>query len=160
LVQTDAAINPGNSGGPLLDARGAVVGINTAVIPRANGLGFAIPAHTAAWVTAVLIRAGRIERPLLGISAQGVDLAPSIAAELGQPRAVRVHAVAQSSPASAARIKPADLLLAANDSPLYSVDDLQRVLVLSRGSEVTLRLRRDGQPLSLPVTPRLEPKAA
>jgi len=160
LVQTDAAINPGNSGGPLLDARGAVVGINTAVIPRANGLGFAIPAHTAAWVTAVLIRDGRIERPLLGISAQGVDLAPSIAAELGQPRAVRVHAVAQSSPASAARIKPADLLLAANDSPLYSVDDLQRVLVLSRGSEVTLRLRRDGQPLSLPVTPRLEPKAA
>jgi S1-C subfamily serine protease len=160
LVQTDAAINPGNSGGPLLDARGAVVGINTAVIPRANGLGFAIPAHTAAWVTAVLIRDGRIERPLLGIAAQGIDLAPKVAADVGQTRALRIHAVSQASPASAAQLKPADLLLSANDSPLYSVDDLQRVLVLSRGSEVTLRVRRDGQPLSLAVTPRLEPKAA
>ena len=160
LVQTDAAINPGNSGGPLLDARGAVVGINTAVIPRANGLGFAIPAHTAAWVTAVLIRDGRIERPLLGISAQGVDLAPRLAAEIGQARALRVHAVAHASPASAAKLKPADLLLTANDNPLHSVDDLQRVLVLSRGGEVALRLRRDGQPLSLSVVPQLRPKAA
>ena len=160
LVQTDAAINPGNSGGPLLDARGAVVGINTAVIPRANGLGFAIPAHTAAWVTAVLIRDGRIERPLLGISAQGVELGPKVAAEVGQTRALRVHAVSRASPASSAMLRAADLLLAANDTPLYSVDDLQRVLVLSRGSEVTLRVRRDGQPLSLSVTPRLEPKAA
>jgi S1-C subfamily serine protease len=160
LVQTDAAINPGNSGGPLLDARGAVVGINTAVIPRANGLGFAIPAHTAAWVTAVLIRDGRIDRPLLGISAQGIDLTPHLAAEIGQQRAVRVHGVASDSPASAADIKPADLLLAANDSPLYSVDDLQRVLVLSAGSEVSLRLRRDGQPRALSVTPQLKRKAA
>jgi serine protease Do len=160
LVQTDAAINPGNSGGPLLDARGVVVGINTAVIPRANGLGFAIPAHTAAWVTAVLIRDGRVERPLLGISAQGIDLAPSVAAEFGQARAVRVHEVASSSPASTANIKPADLLLAANDTTLSSVDDLQRVLVLSRGGEVTLRLRRDGQSLALSVTPQLRPKAA
>src|SRR6187551_1800247 len=109
LVQTDAAINPGNSGGPLLDARGAVVGINTAVIPRAHGLGFAIPAHTAAWVTAVLIRDGRIARPLLGIAAQGIDLTPRVAEEVGQQRAVRVHGVANGSPASAARIKPADL---------------------------------------------------
>jgi serine protease Do len=160
LVQTDAAINPGNSGGPLLDARGRVVGINTAVIPRANGLGFAIPAHTAAWVTAVLIRDGRIERPLLGIAAQGVDLTPRLAAEIGQQRAVRVHGVANDSPASAARIKPADLLLTANDSPLFSVDDLQRVLVLSRGSDITLRVQRDGQPLSLSVTPVSQRSAA
>jgi S1-C subfamily serine protease len=160
LVQTDAAINPGNSGGPLLDARGAVVGINTAVIPYASGLGFAIPAHTAAWVTAVLIRDGRIDRPLLGIAAQGIDLAPKIALELGQQRAVRVHAVAADSPASAARLKPADLLLGANDTPLYSVDDLQRVLVLSRGADVALRLVRDGQPLALSVRPELKAKAA
>lgn len=160
LVQTDAAINPGNSGGPLLDARGRVVGINTAVIPRAHGLGFAIPAHTAAWVTAVLIRDGRIERPLLGISAQGIDLAPKLAAEIGQTRAVRVHGVAQASPASAASIKPADLLLTANDSPLFGVDDLQRVLVLSGGGQVTLRVQRDGQPLALSVTPQLGKKAA
>jgi len=160
LVQTDAAINPGNSGGPLLDARGAVVGINTAVIPRANGLGFAIPAHTAAWVTAVLIRDGRVERPLLGISAQGIDLPSRLAEQVGQQRAVRVHGVANDSPASAARIRAADLLLSANDSPLYSVDDLQRVLVLSRGSELRLRVHRDGQASTLSVTPQLTRKAA
>ena len=160
LVQTDAAINPGNSGGPLLDARGAVVGINTAVIPRANGLGFAIPAHTAAWVAAVLIRDGKIERPLLGIAAQGVDLMPKVAEAVGQQRAVRVHAVAADSPASSARLQPADLLLAANDTALFSVDDLQRVLVLSRGADISLRLARDGQPLVLSVKPELKPKAA
>jgi S1-C subfamily serine protease len=160
LVQTDAAINPGNSGGPLLDARGAVVGINTAVIPRAHGLGFAIPAHTAAWVIAVLIRDGKVERPLLGIAAQGVDLTPSLASELGQPRAVRVYAVAADSPASAAQLKPADLLLGANQTALFSVDDLQRVLVLSRGAEVSLRLVRDGQSLSVVVTPEQNRKAA
>jgi S1-C subfamily serine protease len=160
LVQTDAAINPGNSGGPLLDARGSVVGINTAVIPYANGLGFAIPAHTAAWVTAVLIRDGRVERPLIGIAAQGIDLTAKVASELGQHRAVRVHAVAADSPASAARLKPADLLLGANETALFSVDDLQRVLVLSRGADVELKLVRDGQPLSLFVRPELKPKAA
>jgi len=160
LVQTDAAINPGNSGGPLLDAHGAVVGINTAVIPRAHGLGFAIPAHTAAWVTAVLIRDGQVERPRLGIAAQGVDLTAKTAEMLGQPRAVRVHAVAADSPASSARLKPADLLLSANDSALFSVDDLQRVLVLSRGREVSLRLARDGQPLLLSVKPELKRQAA
>jgi serine protease Do len=160
LVQTDAAINPGNSGGPLLDAHGAVVGINTAVIPRANGLGFAIPAHTAAWVAAVLIRDGQIERPLLGIAAQGVDLTPRVAGEVGQQRAVRVHAVAADSPASAAQLKPADLLLGANQTALYSVDDLQRVLVLSRGADVALRVVRDGQPLLVSIKPELKRKAA
>ncbi|HWZ91197.1 MAG TPA: trypsin-like peptidase domain-containing protein [Polyangiaceae bacterium] len=160
LVQTDAAINPGNSGGPLLDARGSVVGINTAVIPYANGLGFAIPAHTAAWVAAVLIRDGRVDRPLIGIAAQGVDLTPKLAEELRQHRALRVHSVALDSPASAAQLKPADLLLGANETALFSVDDLQRVLVLSRGADVTLRLVRDGQPLSLSVKPELKPKAA
>ncbi|HEY5377860.1 MAG TPA: trypsin-like peptidase domain-containing protein [Polyangiaceae bacterium] len=160
LVQTDAAINPGNSGGPLLDAHGAVVGLNTAVIPRANGLGFAIPAHTAAWVAAVLIRDGRVERPLLGIAAQGVDLMPKVAEEVGQQRAVRVHAVAADSPASAAQLKPADLLLGANQTALFSVDDLQRVLVLARGTDVALRVVRDGQPLLVSVRAELKHKAA
>jgi S1-C subfamily serine protease len=160
LVQTDAAINPGNSGGPLLDAHGAVVGINTAVIPRANGLGFAIPAHTATWVAAVLIRDGKVERPLLGIAASGVDLSPKVADAVGQARAVRVHSVATDSPASTARLVPADLLLSANDAPLFSVDDLQRVLVLSRGAPVSLRLARAGQPLVLSIRPELKRTAA
>ena len=83
-----------------------------------------------------------------------------MAEELGQQRAVRVHAVAADSPASAAPLKPADLLLAANQTALFSVDDLQRVLVLSRGADVALRIVRDGQPLLVSIKPELKRKAA
>ncbi|HKY36365.1 MAG TPA: trypsin-like peptidase domain-containing protein [Polyangiaceae bacterium] len=138
LVQTDAAINPGNSGGPLLDASGAVVGINTAVIPQARGLGFAIAAHTASWIAAVLMRQGRVERPLLGVAARGVDLLPSDAALAGQARAVRIHAVSQGSAAERAALVAGDLLLRANELPLFGVDDLKRALVLGQGRPVTL----------------------
>jgi len=140
LVQTDAAINPGNSGGPLLDARGSVVGINTAVIPYANGLGFAIPAHTAAWVAAVLIRDGPRGPPIARHRGAGRRFDAPARGRARPTPAVRVHAVAADSPASAVQLKPADLLLAANETALFSVDDLQRVLVLSGGAEVTLRL--------------------
>src|SRR5207244_10275816 len=67
LIQTDAAVNPGNSGGPLLDADGAVIGINTAVLPYARGIGFAVPARTASWVAAVLIQKGEVARPRIGV---------------------------------------------------------------------------------------------
>ncbi len=138
LVQTDAAINPGNSGGPLLDASGAVVGINTAVIPQARGLGFAIAAHTASWIAAVLMKRGRVERPLLGVAARGVDLLPLDAERTGQARAVRVHAVSQGSAAERAELCAGDLLLRANDVRLFGVDDLKRALVLGEGRAVTL----------------------
>jgi S1-C subfamily serine protease len=138
LVQTDAAINPGNSGGPLLDASGAVVGINTAVIPHARGLGFAIAAHTASWIAAVLMRRGRVERPLIGVAARGVDLLPADVGSTGQPRAVRIHAVSHGSPAERARLGAGDLLLRANDLPLFGVDDLKRALVLGDGEPVVL----------------------
>lgn len=138
LVQTDAAINPGNSGGPLLDASGAVVGINTAVIPHARGLGFAIAAHTASWIAAVLMRRGRVERPLIGVAARGVDLLPADAGSTGQARAVRIHAVSHGSPAERARLGAGDLLLRANDLPLFGVDDLKRALVLGDGEPVLL----------------------
>jgi S1-C subfamily serine protease len=141
LVQTDAAINPGNSGGPLLDATGAVVGINTAVIPQARGLGFAIAAHTASWIAAVLMRKGRVERPVIGVAARGVDLPLLDAAAVGQQRAVRVHGVSQGSPAERARIAVGDLLLRANDAPLFGVDDLKRALVLSEGKRIKLDIQ-------------------
>jgi S1-C subfamily serine protease len=155
LVQTDAAINPGNSGGPLLDASGAVVGINTAIIPQARGLGFAIAAHTASWVAAVLMRRGRIERPLLGVAARGVDLSPTEAQRVGQPRAVRIHAVTQGSPAERSGLRPGDLLLRAGPAPLYGVDDLKRALVLSDGAAVVLDVqgKRDRRMLEIAPDP-------
>ncbi len=145
LVQTDAAINPGNSGGPLLDASGAVVGINTAVIPFARGMGFAVPAHTANWVVALLMKQGHIERPQLGIAARGVDLMPSEALSAGQARAVRVFEIASGSAADQAGLSAGDHLLTANAQELGSVDDLSRVLVFADGGEVELSLLRRGR---------------
>jgi S1-C subfamily serine protease len=153
LVQTDAAINPGNSGGPLLDASGAVVGINTAVIPHARGLGFAIAAHTASWIAAVLMRRGRVERPLLGVAARGVDLVAGDAERLGQARAVRLHAVSDGSAAARAGLVAGDLLLRANELPLFGVDDLKRALVLGEGSAVTLDVFGKQSRRSLVVAP-------
>jgi serine protease Do len=153
LVQTDAAINPGNSGGPLLDATGAVVGINTAVIPQARGLGFAIAAHTASWVAAVLMRRGRVERPLLGVAARGVDLLPSDVDRAGQARAVRIHAVSQGSPAARVGLVAGDLLLRANEAQLFGVDDLKRALVLGDGEPVRLEVQGKSARRSLSVAP-------
>jgi S1-C subfamily serine protease len=153
LVQTDAAINPGNSGGPLLDASGAVVGINTAVIPQARGLGFAIAAHTASWVAAVLMRRGRVERPLLGVAARGVDLSPREAERLGQARAVRLHAVSDGSPAARVGLLAGDLLLRERDAPLYGVDDLKRALVLGEGRPLLLDVQTKRERRTLRVAP-------
>lgn len=153
LVQTDAAINPGNSGGPLLDASGAVVGINTAVIPHARGLGFAIAAHSASWIAAVLMRRGRVARPLLGVAARGVDLRPVDVGSTGQARAVRIHSVSQGSPAERAQLGAGDLLLRANDAPLFGVDDLKRALVLSDGHAVVLDVQNQRGRRSFSIKP-------
>src|SRR5262249_36110324 len=105
LIQTDAAINPGNSGGPLIDVEGAVVGVNTAIVPFAKGLGFAVPAYTANWVAAVLIQKGKVHRPLMGIAAHAIDLPPKRVAEFAQPRAVTVAHVAKGTPAEQAGLR-------------------------------------------------------
>ncbi|HYO67490.1 MAG TPA: trypsin-like peptidase domain-containing protein, partial [Archangium sp.] len=89
LLQTDAAINPGNSGGPLLNMRGQVVGLNTLVLPYAQGIGFAVSATTAAWVASLLIQRGKVDRRFLGIAATAINLPPEQAQDTGQPRAVR-----------------------------------------------------------------------
>jgi serine protease Do len=158
LVQTDAAINPGNSGGPLLDASGAVAGINTAIIPFARGIGFAVPAYTASWVAALLMKEGHIERPALGVAARGVDLPPREALEHGQPRAVRLFEVAANSPADAAGLRAGDLLLSAGGLPLASVDDLCRAMVFSKGEALELRVLRDGAVSVRSARPAVRPR--
>lgn len=160
LVQTDAAINPGSSGGPLLDATGVAVGITTAVIPMARGLGFAIPAHTASWVVAILLRNGRIDRPLLGVAAHGFELDAAQASTFGQRRAVLVLEVARGEPAERAGLKEHDIVLSANGMPVASVDDLVRTMVLGGGGELTLAIARGDKQLTLAVTPRPAREAA
>jgi S1-C subfamily serine protease len=154
LVQTDAAVNPGNSGGPLLDTSGAVVGITTAMLPWAHGMAFAVPSHTASWVASVLIRHGEVRRPYLGIAARGEDLEPALAAELARVRGVRVLRVEAGAPAVAGGVREGDLLLRANGSDVLTLDDLQRVMVLSSEPALELEVLRGHERHRLSLRPR------
>ncbi len=160
LIQTDAAINPGNSGGPLLDPDGSVLGINTAIIPWAQGIGFAIPAPTASWVAGVLIHEGEVRRPFLGIAARSEELQGALSRSTGRTRAVRVLGVSGDGPAEVGGLRKGDLLLSANGRAVASVDDLQRVMVLSGPGDVRLEVYRAERQQELLVRPRLEAKAA
>jgi S1-C subfamily serine protease len=159
LIQTDAAVNPGNSGGPLLDAEGAVVGVTTAMLPRAHGMAFAVPARTAAWVAAVLIREGRVRRPFLGIHVRGEDLSVDLAREIHQPRALRIVEVEAGAPAEVGGLRRGDLLVSANERPVLTLDDLGRAVVLSP-PEVRLGVVRAGATRTLAVRPGPERAAA
>ena len=135
LLQTDAAINPGNSGGPLVNARGEVVGINTAVIPWAQGMGFAVSARTATWVTSVLMSRGTVERRYLGVAAAQ---RAAVARARGGHRPAEGGAHPErgtSSPAETAGIRPEDLLLGVHGEAVGNVDDIHRLMV-TRGAEV------------------------
>jgi serine protease Do len=143
LVQTDAAVNPGNSGGPLLDMDGSVVGVNTAMVPFARGLGFAVSARTARWVFSVLLRDGRVTRPLLGIAGRAEDLGATVRGSTGQARGIRVMRVEQGGAAEKGGLRTDDLLLSADGHTLSSVDDLQAVMVLGGGAEVELAVWRE-----------------
>jgi S1-C subfamily serine protease len=158
LIQTDAAVNPGHSGGPLLDMDGRVVGINTAMLTAAGGIGFAVPAHTASWVAAVLIQHGEVRRPYLGIRARSEELDPVQARDAGQARGVRVVGVEPGTPAADGGLSGGDLLLAANDAPVATLDDLARVLVLARPISVDVDVLREGARRRLVVRP--QPRAA
>ena len=162
LLQTDAAINPGNSGGPLLNTRGQVVGLNTLVLPYAQGIGFAVSATTAAWVAGLLIHHGRVERRYLGVAARAVVLEPAHARDTGQLRAVLILQVQPGTPAQSAGLEPEDLLLGINQRPVGSVDDVQRVMALAAHPEMRLDVLRKGrrQELSARVRARVEPAAA
>ncbi|MHB8872540.1 MAG: S1C family serine protease [Myxococcaceae bacterium] len=144
LLQTDAAINPGNSGGPLVNARTEVVGIATAMLPFAQGIGFAVPASTASWVAALLIQHGEVRRKFLGIAARAEALPPPLAVELGQPRGVRIVEIGRDTPAADAGLRPDDLVLSVDGRAVAGIDDLQRLMALTARPEVSVGLwRRD-----------------
>jgi len=145
MLQTDAAINPGNSGGPLLNTRGQVVGLNTLVLPYAQGIGFAVSATTAAWVASLLIQRGKVERRYLGVAARAVLLEPQEARDAGQPRGVLILKVQEGSPAEGAGLESEDLLLGINQHPVGSVDDVQRLMALSVDPQVRMDVLRKGR---------------
>jgi S1-C subfamily serine protease len=156
VIQTDAPLNPGNSGGPLVDFRGQVIGINTAVIAGSQGICFATPVNAAKWVVSALIREGRVRRAYLGIMGQTVSLDRRLALRyrLGTLSAVRVAEVHPETAAERAGIRPGDLVVALGGSSIGSLDDLQ--LTLGRhgiGEPLAVHIIRNGEQIALEVHP-------
>jgi S1-C subfamily serine protease len=128
LVQTDASINPGNSGGPLVDSSGLVIGVNTANIPFAQGIGFAIPINTARRIAKEILEHGRVVRPYLGISGLTVNRDIAESYDLPQQKGVLVVKVGRGSPADRAGLSAGDIILEAENKPLASWEDLQHAI--------------------------------
>jgi S1-C subfamily serine protease len=156
VIQTDAALNPGNSGGPLVNSRGEVMGVNTAVILPAQGICFAIGINTAKYVAARLIRDGRIVRAYVGVAGMTVPLHRRIVRffHLTRETGVMVNSVEPGSPADKAGLKPRDLIVAYADGPVSAVDDLHRLLSEDQiGVKTELTVIRGTERLRLEIVP-------
>ncbi len=156
IIQTDAALNPGSSGGPLVNSRGQVIGINTAIIYGAQGLCFAIPIDTVKRVAGMLIARGKVTRGYLGISAQPARLYPRLAAnlKLDQESGVAVIEIAPGGPAERAGLRSRDIIVSIGDAVISSVDDLHRFLDdYPVGERCEMAVVRNGKIIALTVTP-------
>ncbi len=160
VIQTDAALNPGNSGGPLVDSRGEVVGVNTAIIAAAQGICFATAVDTTKIVVAHLLRHGRVRRGYIGVAGQNTSLPRRLVRhfELAVESGVRVMSVEDGSPAHTAGLEEGDVVVQWDGRPVAGIDDLHRLLTedcLGRSAELTLirraqKLVRQLTPVELP----------
>lgn len=161
-LQTDAAINPGNSGGPLLNNRGEVIGMNTAIIQGAQGLGFAIPIKTVQRISQQLITKGRVEHPYLGI--QMVTLTPEIKERINNRLGDRINITADSgillinivprSPAANGGLRAGDVIRSVNNQSVTKIEEVQRVVENSTiGQPLPMEVEREGQIVKLTVIP-------
>lgn len=154
IVQHSAPINPGNSGGPLVDSRGRVVGVNTAIIAMAQGLGFAVPSNTAQRVVGEILSHGRVRRRRLGIVATTAALPRAVIRDLDllADQAVEVMDVEPRSEAAAAGIRAGDLIVAVHDRLVASVDDIHRLLSqLPPDQPLTVTIIRAGSKRELEI---------
>ena len=156
IIQTDAALNPGNSGGPLVNSRGEVIGVNTAVILPAQGICFAIASNTAELVAAWLIKEGRIRRSWIGVAGQSASIHPRVVRyhRLPVSEGVLVVGVEPASPAVQAGLREGDIIIAFKNQPVASIDQLQRCLGATEiGVTSPIAVVRHTEKLELPVTP-------
>jgi len=162
VIQTDAALNPGNSGGPLVDSRGRVVGINTAVIQPAQGICFAVPIDAAKTVVPQLLTHGRVVRGYLGLHVRQVPIQPALARELGltQKTGVEIELLEEYGPAESSGLWIEDVIIAFAGRPVATVDELHRLLTqLPVGVAQPVELIRDGRRIQRLVTPTETPMA-
>jgi len=156
VIQTDAALNPGNSGGPLVNSRGEVIGVNTAVILPAQGLCFAIAIDTAKYVAGWLIKDGKIPRSYIGVGGQNVPLPRRIARyhRLSASTGVLVIALAPAGPATHGGLRQGDIMVEFNGQPVPSIDALHKLLTADRiGVECRLTVLRGSEKLDLLIRP-------
>jgi serine protease Do len=156
FIQTDAAINRGNSGGPLINMRGELIGINTAIMSQTGGfqgIGFAIPSNMAHYVMESIIEKGRVIRGYIGINFQPIDQNLARALGMSEARGVLVNDVVESSPAARAGLRSEDVILSFNGRAIESTSDFRRrVAEMRPGTEVRLTIFRDGEEIDLTVT--------
>jgi serine protease Do len=157
FIQTDAAINPGNSGGALINTRGELIGINTAILSNGaqgnQGIGFAVPINMARQVMEQILKTGKVTRGWLGIGIQPVTAAIAKAFGLNEPRGALVGDVTPDSPAARSGIAKGDIILEFNGQPIAESRHLQlKVAQTAPGTTVRLKLFRDGQPREVSVT--------
>jgi S1-C subfamily serine protease len=146
IIQTDAALNPGNSGGPLVDSRGLVIGINTAIIPNAQGICFAVPINTLRWVLTSILRDGRVIRAFLGIAGQNIPLPVRVVRhfQLANETGVQIINVISNSPAGISGLREGDVIVSMNEKPITGVDDIHRSLTKEDiGMTIRLVVLRD-----------------
>lgn len=154
-LQTDAEINPGNSGGPLVDSRGRMIGITSAILsgdrPASSGVGFAVPVDLVTETVEALIEEGRVVHPRLGIS--GRSITPLDGRDDGIVEGVLVESVADGTAADQADVRPDDVLVALDGQPLSGIDDLvDRVRAAGVGATIVLDVVRDGRTIEVLVT--------
>ncbi|RJQ17917.1 MAG: DegQ family serine endoprotease [Nitrospiraceae bacterium] len=155
FIQTDAAINPGNSGGPLVNIKGELIGINTAIFSRTGGyqgIGFAVPSNMAKSVMTQLIKQGKVTRGWLGVTIQ--NFTPELAREFGLSKSsgALVTEILNGSPAEKAGLKRGDIIVEVDNKEVKNVETLRNMIAQSRvGSRITLKVVREGKPLPLSV---------
>jgi S1-C subfamily serine protease len=160
-IQTDAAINPGNSGGPLLNASGQVIGMNTAILKNAQGLGFAIPIDQVQKIANQLVTKGKAEHPYLGVQMMNIteQVRKALASgdspiKIDVDKGVLVRGVVRNSPAEQAGIKPGDIITAVNGKAITNGSDVQSELdKITLGTELPITIRRNGQNSEIKVKP-------
>jgi serine protease Do len=153
FLQTDAAINPGNSGGPLLDLKGEVVGINTAIVSSGQGIGFAIPSNLAKSIIPQLEEKGKVTRGMLGVQVQTVT--PELAKSFGlaEPKGALVAEVNPGSPAEKAGIQRGDIIIEFNSQPIREMNELPRfVAAIAPGTKAEVKVLRNGKEKRFQVT--------
>ncbi len=166
FIQTDAAINPGNSGGPLLNAKGEVIGINTAILRGAQGLGFAIPINGAKAIAQQLIATGQVRHPYIGI--QMVALNPQIKQQINNAPNTNIHVeddqgilviqVGRGSPAAKAGLRVGDVIIAVNDQPVTKAKIIQQIVDKAGvGGNLQMEVRRREQTVTLTLKPEQLP---